>query len=367
MTDPPPVIAGSRRGRATLSTIAASAGVSVATVSKVLNGRADVAPGTRALVQELLVRHDYVGRPAKPAARIRAGTPAPGDRRPVELVFHSDLNAYGIEVVQGVIEAGATAGVSVVVTRRPDHGAASARGTQWVADLVSGDRQAVISAMDDKLTVEDVDALTRASLPLVVIDPLNLPDASITSIGSTNFSGGLTATRHLLSLGHRRIAYVGGPVTAACNQARVHGYRAAMEAAGAPILDEYVRTGDFLYENGLRLGRELLALPEPPTACFAGSDETALGVIEAARSLGLRVPEDLSVIGFDDTQMAQLSSPPLTTIRQPLREMGAVALRTALRLAAGEELESHHVELATQLVQRRSTGPLRVRSEPDPT
>jgi LacI family transcriptional regulator len=276
----------------------------------------------------------------------------------VELLFHEDLNAYGIEVVQGVIEAGATAGVSVVVTRRPDQGVSSARGTQWVADLVSGDRQAVISAMDGKLTAEDVEALSEAGLPLVVIDPLNLPDAAITSVGSTNFSGGLTATRHLLSLGHRRIAYVGGPATAACNQARAHGYRAAMEDAGAPVLAGYVRTGDFLYDTGLRQGRELLALPEPPTAFFAGSDETALGVIEAARSLGLRVPEDLSVIGFDDTQVARLSSPQLTTIRQPLREMGAVALRTALRLAAGEELESHHVELATQLVERRSTGPI---------
>ena len=105
-------------------------------------------------------------------------------------------------------------------------------------------------------------------------------------------------------------------------------------------------------------GAALLDLAEPPTAVFAGSDETALGVIEAARLRGLRTPEDLSVAGFDDTQIARHSSPPLTTVRQPLREMGAVALRTALRLAAGEELESHHVELATQLVERQSTAPV---------
>jgi LacI family transcriptional regulator len=131
-----------------------------------------------------------------------------------------------------------------------------------------------------------------------------------------------------------------------------------MESAGADVPDGYLRTGDFMYENGLREGLELLKLAEPPTAVFAGSDEMALGVIEAARSLAVRVPEDLSVIGFDDTNVAQLSSPPLTTIRQPLRDMGAVALRTAMRLAAGEKLDSHHVELATQLVVRRSTARL---------
>jgi LacI family transcriptional regulator len=104
-------------------------------------------------------------------------------------------------------------------------------------------------------------------------------------------------------------------------------------------------------------GGELLDLPEPPTAIFAGSDETAVGVVEAARARGLRVPEDLSVVGFDDTQIARLSSPALTTVRQPLQEMGKVALRTAMRLARAEEVDSHHVELATELVLRQSTAP----------
>jgi LacI family transcriptional regulator len=178
----------------------------------------------------------------------------------------------------------------------------------------------------------------------------------VTSVGSTNFAGGLAATHHLLGLGHRQIAYLGGPAAAACNQARMHGYRGAMEAEGAPVPDGYVRTGRFSYEHGIAGGAALLDLPQPPTAVFAGSDETALGVIEAARSRGLRVPEDLSVVGFDDTPVARLAAPPLTTVRQPLREMGAVAVRTALRLAAGERVDSHHVELATELVVRQSTA-----------
>jgi LacI family transcriptional regulator len=140
----------------------------------------------------------------------------------------------------------------------------------------------------------------------------------------------------------------------------MHGYRGAMEAEGAPVPDAYVRTGRFSYEHGIAGGAAVLDLPQPPTAVFAGSDETALGVIEAARTRGLRVPEDLSVVGFDDTPVARLAAPPLTTVRQPLREMGAVAVRTALRLAAGEKASSHHVELATELVVRQSTThPLR--------
>jgi LacI family transcriptional regulator len=139
----------------------------------------------------------------------------------------------------------------------------------------------------------------------------------------------------------------------------MHGYRAALEAQSASVPEGYVRYGQFLYRDGLAGATAMLDLPQPPTAVFAGSDETAAGVIEAARSRGLRVPEDLSVVGFDDTQVARFASPPLTTVRQPLRDMGRIALRTALRLAAGETLDSHHVELATELIIRQSTAPLR--------
>jgi LacI family transcriptional regulator len=342
----------SKEGRATLATVAASAGVSVATVSKVLNGRNDVGAETRALVESLLAQHEYVGRRTESTGR--GAAPA---YPTIELVFDGALNAYGTEILEGVLNTGAEVGVAVAVSvrsrseRRPGDRAAA-----WARDLAAAGRQAVIAVVNE-LTAADLTALSRARLPLVVIDPLNLPRARVTSVGSTNFAGGLAATQHLLSLGHRRIGYVGGPTTAACNQARMHGYRAAMEAAGVPVPDGYVRTGHFLYQDGVDEGAVLLDLPQPPTAVFAGSDETAAGVIEAARARGLRIPEDMSVVGFDDTQVARLASPPLTTVRQPLRGMGGVALRTAMRLAAGEKLDSHHVELATELVVRRSTAP----------
>jgi LacI family transcriptional regulator len=334
--------------RATLATVAASAGVSVATVSKVLNGREDVAPATRARVTDLLEQHDYVGR--RPAAAAGRAQPV------VELVFDAELNAYAAEIVQGVLDAAAEARVVVSLAVRGRHSAVTAQPGTWARELAGAGRQAVIGVVNS-LTTGHVAALARARLPLVVIDPIGIPHASVTSVGATNFAGGLAATQHLLSLGHRRIGYVGGSPAAACNQARLQGFRAAMDAAGHPVPDDYVQPGTFRYPDGVVGGTALLELPDPPTAVFAACDEAAAGVVEAARTRGLLVPEDLSVVGFDDTQLARYTSPPLTTVRQPLREMGGVALRTALRLAAGEKLDSHHVELATELVVRHSAAP----------
>jgi LacI family transcriptional regulator len=135
----------------------------------------------------------------------------------------------------------------------------------------------------------------------------------------------------------------------------MQGYRAAMEAAGVPVPSEYVRTAGFCYPDGIKEATALLDLPSPPTAVFAVSDECAIAAMQVARARGLCIPEDLSVVGFDDTEIATMTSPRLTTVRQPLREMGMVALRTALRLASGEKIESHHIELATELVIRESS------------
>ncbi|MBC7267754.1 MAG: LacI family DNA-binding transcriptional regulator [Streptomyces sp.] len=327
--------------RTTLADIAQAAGVSVATVSKVVNGRGEVAPHTRARVQELLHRHDYLA----PVFRHTEATGSPT----IEVQFKGGLRSYVAEALEGIMDAAAQAGASVVISK-------ATHAPHWARDLVSAGRRAVI-AVTSVYTAAHLRELARAGLPLVVLDPLHLPDSRVTSVGATNFAGGLAATQHLLSLGHRRVAYLGGPAMAVCNQARMHGYRAAMEAAGAPVPDGCVRPGEFTYETGVLGARALLDMAEPPTAVFTGNDEIALGVFETARTRGLRIPEDLSVVGFDDTHLAQMASPPLTTVRQPLREMGGAALRTALRLANGEKTESHHIELATELVVRASTAP----------
>jgi LacI family transcriptional regulator len=331
-----------RRERTTLAAVARMAGVSVATVSKVVNGRSDVAPRTRSRVQALLVRHDYVA----PVSH----RPATAARPTVEVQFAGSLGAYAAEALDGIVDAAAREGVSAVVGR-------PAGDPQWARDLVAAGRSALI-AVASVYTAARLEALTRAGLPLVVLDPLHAPRSEVNSVGSTNFAGGLAATQHLLGLGHRRVAHLGGPAEAPSSTARLHGYRAAMAAAQAPVPRAYVRPGDFTYRTGLLGAAALLDLAQPPTAIFAANDEMAAGVVEAARTRGVRVPEDLSVVGFDDTSLARMSAPPLTTVRQPLREMGGVALRTALRLAGGEKIESHHIELATELVVRGSTRPV---------
>ncbi|MFF1819899.1 LacI family DNA-binding transcriptional regulator [Kribbella sp. NPDC058245] len=327
----------------TLASVATTAGVSIATVSKVLNGRSDVSSATRARVQELLNQHGYVGR--RPETVVRDS---------VELFYQGALNNYSVEIIQGVVEAGQSADVDVVLNAHPRReSTVTDRASRWIRELIAGGRRAAIG-ITSELTDADLAALSRARLPLVVIDPANIPEPDVTSVGSTNFAGGMAATQHLLELGHRQIAYLGGPPTSGCNQARLSGFRSAMEAAGASVPRHYIWQRDFLYDDGVAGGSALLDLSDRPSAIFAGSDEVALGVMEAARSRGLRIPEDLSVVGFDDTQVARLASPPLTTVKQPLREMGAVALRTALRLAAGDSVDSHHVELATTLIIRDS-------------
>lgn len=333
--------------RTTLATVAASAGVSVATVSKVLNGRRDVAPATRTRVQEMLRVHDYGGR-------LRTI-----ERHPtIELTFRGKIGAYSSEIVQGVAATAAELGVAVTIgVKSVDHqSSAKVEAVTWARNLAVNGRRAVI-AVTDELGRDEIAALARLRLPLVVIDPMNVPSPDIVSVGSTNFRGGQAAARHLVELGHRSIAYLGGRAAAECSQARLAGFRSALEAAGVGLPDGYVHsTDDFHYEDGLQGSPRLLSLPTRPTAIFAASDELARGAIEAARSVGLSVPDDLSIVGFDDTEIARIASPPLTTVRQPLQEMGAVALRTVLRLVAGEKIDSNHVELATELVVRASTA-----------
>jgi LacI family xylobiose transport system transcriptional regulator len=165
------------------------------------------------------------------------------------------------------------------------------------------------------------------------------------------------ATRHLIELGHRRIAAITGPEDMMCSLARVDGYRSAMNAAGLPIDPALIRFGDFHPAGGERHAAELLALPDPPTAIFAGSDLQALGAIAAGSAAGLRVPDDLSVVGYDDIALSRWMSPQLTTVHQPLRRMGEEATRLALRLADGVTPDTLRMDLATHLVVRGSTAP----------
>jgi LacI family transcriptional regulator len=269
---------------------------------------------------------------------------------------HGEFGAYATQVIEGVVHACEEAGASVVVSQLGEDRLPAGSPEGWARRLASSGRAGVI-VVTGALTSAHIDALALTEVPLVVLDPMSLPRVEVTSVGSTNFAGGLAVTQHLLALGHRRIGYVGGPPGSGCNQARLHGYRAALENAGITADPALVHNEHFRYDVGVRAGARLLDLPDPPTAVIGGSDTIALGVVEAARMRGVRVPTELSVTGFDDTELARMASPPLTVVRQPLREMGRVAVKTVLQMAAGETLDSHHVELATELVVRSTTAP----------
>jgi LacI family xylobiose transport system transcriptional regulator len=198
--------------------------------------------------------------------------------------------------------------------------------------------------------------LRTRGIPFVILDPTGEPLHDTPSVGATNWNGGLTATRHLLGLGHTRIAAIGGPEDIMCSRARMDGFRAAMDAAGVAVDPALVSHGRFQVEEGIARGRAVLTMSKPPTAIVTGNDLQALGVYQAARDLRLHIPEDVSVVGFDDLPVARWVGPPLTTIRQPLVEMAETATELVLALARGSIPTQSRVELSTELVIRESTA-----------
>jgi len=333
---------GSAERRTTLAAIAAEAGVSLPTVSKVVNGRPDVAPGTRARVERLLDEHNYS----------RGGLRRHRRSGLVDIVFNGLDSPWAVEILRGVEEWGAVheTGVAVSSVR---HG--NARPASWTSALASHDTDGVILVISE-LTSAQLGQLRSAGIPLVVIDPVNPPPPDVPSVGATNWAGGLAATEHLLGLGHRRIGAIAGPSDYLCSRARIDGYRSGLERAGIRFDPALVRNGNFEHEGGFIRGGELLDMPHPPTAIFAGSDQQAFGVYEAARQRGLRVPQDLSLVGFDELPIARWVSPPLTTVRQPLAEMGRAAAQMLGELIEGLSLRSTRVELSTELIVRESTA-----------
>lgn len=297
--------------------------------------------GTRERVEAIIRKHGYQ-RPEKGLTRSNL----------LELVFHELESAWAIEIIRGVEQVARDNQMAVVLSELQGR---HTPGRGWIEGVLTRRPTGVVSVFSD-LSAAQRSKLETRGIPVVVVDPVGEPEQATPSIGATNWSGGLTATRHLLELGHRRIAVISGPGDVLCSRARVDGYRAAIETAGLTADPVLVRNGNFHVEGGYEQSRFLLRLADRPTAIFAGSDLQALGVYEAARELGLRIPDDLSVVGFDDLPVARWVGPPLTTVRQPLLEMAAAGARLALDLARGEQPAHRRVELATSLVIRHSTA-----------
>ena len=326
--------------RATLQDIANEAGVSVPTVSKVVKGRSDVSAGTRARIQALLAEHGYT-----PRNRTSARTTP----RVVELCFDTMDSTNNLATMRGVLEVADREGLEVVIKI-----ASHAKGPAWVDEVISAHHAGVI-LVTSLLDRSSRDGSPRRRIPVVVIDPVNVPTESIPSVGVNNFTGGYLATKHLLELGHTRIAMIQG-IASECAQARFAGYHAALREHGVVPPDSYDERGDFRFEQGRQAALRLLDLDEPPTAIFAANDLEALGVLDAARTRGVQVPQELSLVGFDDALQATSASPQLTTVRQPFAEIGSTALQVLLQLVNDVPLATNRLELSTQLIVRESTA-----------
>jgi LacI family xylobiose transport system transcriptional regulator len=311
----------------------------MSTVSKVLYGRNGVSDATRTRVEDLLHSHGYNRRGGAQTAPL------------VELVFSELDAAWSIEIIRGVERVARENGMSVVLTESGDR---HSPGPEWIDGVMQRRPSGVILVFSD-LSADHKKQLRTRNIPFVVVDPAGDPAPDVPSIGSANWSGGVLATRHLIDMGHRDIAMITGPDDMMCSRARLSGYRSALEAAGIPIRPELIVSGQFHREDGVERGGELLSLPNPPTAIFAGSDLQALGVYEAARAKGLTIPGDLSVVGYDDLQIAEWVGPPLTTVRQPLTEMAEQATRLVLRMNESDPELSVRIDLATSLIVRSST------------
>jgi len=330
----------SSRRRVTITDVARTAGVSVATVSKVVNGRYGVAASTAERVQEVIEQLGYSSSLVARSLR--------SSRTGVIGILVADFEPFSAEILKGLSAEAAGSGYELLAWSGYS-GHAGREGwekrslNQLAGTLIDG---AVVVTP----TVVDADA----GIPVVAVDPHTGP-SGLPMIDSDNFHGALVATEHLIGLGHRRIGFLAGRTGLQSAEERERGYLEALERAGIPFDPELIRVGGYREETADGAARELLTLDERPTAVFAANDITAIRTMRVAADLGLDVPGDLSVVGFDNIPESVLVDPPLTTISQPLHEMGAEAFRLLLTLLTGAEPTDTHVRLPTELIERHST------------
>jgi LacI family transcriptional regulator len=339
--------------RVTIRELARVSGVSVGTVSRALNGYADVRPETRERIMRLARELDYT-----PAAAARSLVT---QRSHVIGVFletgegHPDIqHPFFHEVVGGLKQRLGAAGFDLLLfaSERPGNG----YGPHSYLKRARHHAVDGVALMGLHADDPEVRRLVRAELACVGIDmEVEGPRAEI--VMSDNVGGAAQAVEHLTQLGHRRIATITGMLESRPGSDRLRGYRAAVQAAGLAYRDEYVAYGDFYVESGRAGAARLLSLPEPPTAIFAAADMMAIGAVRAAAELGLRVPQDVSIVGFDDIQLAPHLNPPLTTLRQDKLGLGVAAGEALIARINGDDARSTLRTLPVELVARGSTAP----------
>ncbi len=329
----------------TIRDVARHAGVGIATVSRVINGSPSVSEETRQRVLQAIEELNYTPNPI--ARRLSTGrTWTIGT-----LVPFFTLPEF-VKRLQGIQHALSESEFDLVLFNIES----LAQRDRYFLDLTRNNRVDGLLILSLSLTDEQVDTFREAGIPLVLVDALH-PQTSRVVVD--HIQGGRMATEHLLSLGHTRIAFVSDPLEDPFHfmapRQRYRGYCEALQAAGLPLRAEYTMHGAHGRENARKMGRALLGLEEPPTAVFAASDTQAIGVMEAARQMGLRVPDDLSVIGYGDLRDAEYLN--LTTIHQPLFESGLEAVNLLLELIEDPPETPRVVTLPVHLVERATTAP----------
>ncbi|MBN1878014.1 MAG: LacI family DNA-binding transcriptional regulator [Anaerolineae bacterium] len=329
----------------TIRDVAETAGVSVSTVSRVLNDKDDVAAETYEKVQRVIADLGYASSLAATGMRSR--------RTNVIGVLVIDMSdPFSLELVKGVGRAIRNTEYELIVYSS-GHVTSNTEPGWERRHLVR-----LNGSITDGMIVATPTTSDLASVsPLVVVDPH--VNGTLPAVSATNQEGAIALTEYLIALGHRRIGFVGGRTELLSGQQRLHGYQEALCRANLPIEMELIQEGDYTPEAGSRCAYVFLSLPHPPTAIFAANDQSALGVMDAAKALGLRIPEDLSVVGFDNIPQAAFVTPALTTVDQSIDEMGYAAANMLLKLIQGESLDHQCHKVLTKLIVRDSCQPLK--------
>lgn len=329
----------------TIIDVAREADVSYATVSRVINNGDHVKPEKRERVLRAMAK---LGFSVNQQARSLRG----GRSNTIGLLVRDLGTGYVGELVRGIDSELDEAGYDLML--HTTHRRKSKEAT-YVTTLTRGlaDGLLLILPRNPEAYME---SLRNRRFPFVLIDHQGIDDKG-PAVGATNRQGGLDATRHLIQLGHRRIGFITGRPEMGCSQDRLAGYKTALAEAELPVDLDLIREGDFHQPRGYIAASELLALPDPPTAIFAANDVSAFGVMESVRDHGKRIPNDISIVGFDDIPQAGQVHPPLTTVRQPLEQMGRTAAKMLLELFADPERRPEKIELPTELIVRDSTKP----------
>ena len=328
----------------TIFDVAAAADISYGTVSRVLNDDPHVKASTRERVRQVIDELGYqVNRQAQSLARRQTQT--------VGALVPDLGTGYIGEIIRGVDAELDRAGYDLVLftTHRR-----AAKEANYVASLAQGAVDGLLLVLP-RSPVDYLGALSGRDFPHVLIDHQGV-DTNSPAVGAANWQGAYGATEYLINLGHRRIGFITGSMDLGCAQDRLEGYKAALRTFHTAEDPELIFEGDFFQNSGVAAANVLLDLAAAPTAIFASNDVMAMGAMDVIRHRGFRIPDDISIIGFDNIPQAAMVYPPLTTVQQPLEQMGRVATQVLLGMFKNPEKQVVRMALPTELIVRGSTS-----------